>query len=125
MVNAQKAALCRLWTDVCTVTKRVKRTDGATGLTDWTEEVLYSDVPCRLSFENYGRAMRDRAAVGDPAAAVAQHVKLFLDPALSIPAGCCISVLRGDRVFHYRGSGQPAVFHSHQEINLELFDKWA
>lgn len=119
MVNAQKTALEKLWTDTCTVTQRIKTVDSTTKLTGWTETAIYTDIPCKLSFESYP------STAGDPVAAVTQGVKLFIDPTLSIPAGCKITVTRGSNTFHYKASGQPAIFHNHQEINLELFDKWA
>lgn len=119
MVNGQKAALERLWTDTCTVTQRIKTVDSTTHLTDWTETAIYTDIPCKLSFESYP------STAGDPVAAVSQAVKLFLDPSLSIPAGCKITVARGSNTFTYKASGQPAIFHNHQEINLELFEHWA
>lgn len=108
-----------MWTDTCTVTQRAKVVDATTKLTTWSESDLFSNEPCKLSFESYG------SATGAPVATVGQGVKLFLDSSKTVPAGSKVTVTRGNNTFVYKSSGEPAVFHNHQEINLELFQKWA
>jgi hypothetical protein len=119
MVNAHRKALERMWQDRCSVFIKSKITDPATRLTGFQEMPLFENQPCKLSFESYG------ASSGSPAAAVSQSVKLFLSPSLAIPAGSKIMVSRGANTFVYKSSGEPAVFHNHQEINLEIFERWA
>ena len=66
--------------------------------------------------------------LGDIVAAVSQSVKLFISPELVIPPGSRIDVLRpGEvpRTFRYKSSGPAAVYPTHQEIPLELAEKYA
>ena len=115
----QKAALERLWKDRCKVIVRQGVRDPVTKITSFIEEVLVDNQPCKLSFE------RLTSTNGEPVAAVTQAVKLFLSQEVSIPPGSKISVTRGDLVTDYTQSGQPGVFTHHQEIQLELFKRWA
>lgn len=82
MVNAHRKALERLWKDRCSIFVKEKVTDPTTHLTDFEEKPLLQDQPCKLSFETL------TSSSGDPVAAVAQTVKLFLSPDVEIPAGC-------------------------------------
>lgn len=122
MVNAQRKALERLWKDRCTVYHRVKVKDPISKLTDSKEKPLLQDQPCKLSFETL------TSSSGDPVAAVAQTVKLFLSPDVEIPAGCKIVVTRFnnlERKFTYSKSGEAGVFTNHQEIQLEPWKGYA
>mgnify|MGYP001523355716 CR=1 FL=1 len=74
MVNAHRKALERLWKDRCSIFVKEKVTDPTTHLTDFEEKPLLQDQPCKLSFETL------TSSSGDPVAAVAQTVKLFLSP---------------------------------------------
>ena len=120
MVSVRNA-LERLWTDRCAVYVRAETTD-KTGLTDFTETLLVENQPCKLSFETLGKAS------GDPVATAGQVVKLFLTPDIKIPAGSRIVVTRDGtlkRTFEFFSSGEPGVFHDHQEIFLEKKDRFA
>ena len=120
MVSAQRKALERLWKDRCSVFVKEKVTDPTTHLTDFEEKPLFQDQPCKLSFET--------SSSGDPVAAVAQTVKLFLSPDVEIPAGSKIVVTRFndlERKFTYSKSGEAGVFTNHQEIQLEPFKGYA
>ena len=122
MVTAQRKALERLWKDRCSVFVKTKVTDPGTKLTDFVEVPLLQNQPCKLSFETL------TSSSGDPVAAVAQTVKLFLSPDVEIPAGCKIVVTRFndlERKFTYSKSGEAGVFTNHQEIQLEPFKEYA
>ena len=57
-----------------------------------------------------------------------QVVNLFLTPDIEIPAGSRIVVRRSgnlNRTFEYVSSGEPGVFHNHQEIFLEKAARFA
>ena len=59
-----------------------------------------------------------------------QQVKLFLSPQIKVNAGSKLIVTqkydsREDLVSEFSSSGVPAVYPSHQEISLELFERWA
>lgn len=120
MVDRHRKALERLWTDHCAFYVRVSTKDPVTKVTDFTEEMAMQDIPCRVSFSALA------ATSGDGVAAVAQTVKLFLAPEIAIPAGCKIVVTRSNgAVLTYAQSGQPAIYSSHQEIMLTLWERWA
>ena len=119
MVAGQKAALQTLWKDRCNVFRKVKQTDETTHLTDWTEQPLLSNLPCKLSFESL------KSAEGDPVSAVEQSVKLFLSNDIEIPTGSKIEVIRDGKSYLYKHSGKAGIFSNHQEIYLTLFDGWA
>ena len=119
MVN-HKSALQKLWTDTCTVYTQTKTKDPTTKRTVPTESALLTDQPCKLSIESLSTVSET-----DHAPVVTQAVKLFIDSDLTIPAGSKVVVTRGSRQFIYKASGEPGIFTDHQEISLELFERWA
>lgn len=56
---------------------------------------------------------------------VSQSVKLFISPDIVIKAGSKIIVTQHGRTTEYSNSGVPAVYPTHQEIMLTLFEGWA
>lgn len=118
---AARAALEQLYSDTCTVYIQ-QEAEADDCLTRFENKTLYADQPCRLSFSS------STTASGDTVAAVGQSIKLFLSPSLVIPPGSRIDVLRpGDmpRTLHYKSSGPAAVYPTHQEIPLELAERYA
>ena len=118
---AVRTALEQLYSDTCTVYIQ-QEAESDDCLTRFENEVLYADQPCRVSFSS------SSAASGDNAASVGQSVKLFLSPSLVVPPGSRIDILRpGDmpRTLRYKSSGPAAVYPTHQEIPLELAEKYA
>lgn len=119
---AARKALEKLWTDRATITQWEKVTDPETKLTEFQETPLLENVPCKLSFETL------TSSNGEPVAAVQQAVKLFLSPDVTIPPGCKVTITRPnetERTLVFQSSGEPGMFHNHQEIQLELFKGWA
>ena len=115
-----KSALASMWTDTATIYQYGESFDSTTGRTSFAETTLYEDVPCKLSFQS-----TTTTGTQDNVATVTQSVKVFLGTEYTVPAGCKIVVTRDDRVHEYKSSGEPSVFHNHQEIGLEKFDGWA
>ena len=122
MVNAYRKALQSLWTGVCTVYVRVPSPtpDPATGRTVWAVEAVAEAVPCRLSFETLSETQDESSA-----AKVTQSVKLFLDPAVPLPAGSKLTVTQNGVTGEYVQSGEAAVYSNHKGVPLELFERWA
>lgn len=113
-----RTALERMYQDTCSIVERRKvRVDGVTEMEDVT---VQTDVLCRLSIKTAGSTNQT-----DAAAAVYQDVKLFLSPDLLVKAGSKVIVTHEGRVTEYKSSGVPAVYQSHQEITLKLFERWA
>ena len=121
---AVRAALERLWTDTATFSQWAKVTDETTKLTEFQETPPLTDQPCKLSFETL------TSSDGEPVAPLQQAVKLILSPDVTVPPGCKVTVKRptGEstyQTFVFQSSGEPGIFHNHQEIMLELFKGWA
>ena len=112
------AVVEKLYDDVCTVYEYKPYKIG--NLTKHREEILYADIPCRLSYSSSPDNTQS-----DAAAATTQSIKLFINPAYNIPSGCKIEVTHKGSKTDYSASGQPKLYISHQEIELTLFEGWA
>ena len=127
-----KAAVESLYSGTCTVTATTPTFDESTKQTTHTETTLFTNQPCRLSFisatpsdklvsfsNNLIHSDTPRAHFVD------QQIKLFIDPALDIPPGSKISVTQNGLTQNFKSSGAPAVYSSHQEIELIRLDNFA
>ncbi len=121
MVNTDVLSL--LWTDTVTVTVResYKKSNRATA---FREKTLYEDIPCKLSFFN-SQMSKDPVENNQVVSAENQLIKLFLSPSYNIPPGSKISVTHKGTTTDYTHSSVPAVYTNHQELVLELFERWA
>lgn len=124
MVNHEQA-LRALWKDRCFIQSSVEYTK-ANRAKGKRWETLVSDEPCKLSFFNNVR-LNNPSAELPMAAQVFQQAKLFIRPDLEIPAGCRIKVVthKNNITLYFENSGIPAFFTNHQEISLEVKQKWA
>lgn len=114
---AQKAVKS-LWKDKLTVVEHQK-TKKENGVTGFIDVVVLKDEPCRLSFKRVAAANQQEAAK------LAQSVNLICDKTLGIKPGSKLSVLHEGVVTAYKQSGKAAVYSAHQEIELNLFERWA
>ncbi len=105
---------------LATVAEWRKTKNATTKLTEHGEVTVYSDQPCHLSIE--GKAADDQSA---SAASITQTTKLFISPDLTIKPGSKITVTQAGVTTVYTHSGKSAVYDTHQEIVLDLFEKWA
>jgi hypothetical protein len=115
-----KKALALLYEDTCTIYANMPVLDEATGITEYLETALHENVPCRISFGSAASAAADELAPE-----IQQQITLFLAPGVDVPAGCKISVTREGKTVDYSRSGEPSVYKTHQEIKLELFERYA
>lgn len=127
MVNglaaAQKAARKAIestYTGLCTIVERRDVRDEKTKITRKSEITVIENQPCKLSFESIKAAVQTETA-----AAIAQSTKLFIAPEIRVESGSKIIVEQNGVKAEYSASGEPAVYLSHQEIMLELFEGWA
>lgn len=104
----------------CTVSEWGKVKDRDTGLTKQGEVILLVDQPCHLSVESSSADVQTASA-----AQVSQSTKLFTAPDLAIKAGSKITVTQAGVTAMYTHSGKAAVYDTHQEIVLDLFEKFA
>lgn len=94
--------------------------DEQTKITHKSEVTVIENQPCKLSFEKL-----DATAQTETAASLTQGTKLFLPPDVEIKAGSKIIVEQDGVKNAYSASGVPAVYPTHQEIILTLFERWA
>lgn len=104
----------------CTVVEYRQVKNETTKLTGKKEVVVMEDQPCRLSYEKLSAASQTETAAG-----ITQGIKLFLAPEAVIKEGSKIIVMQNRVTGVYCASGKPAVYSTHQEVILELFEGWA
>lgn len=93
--------------------------DPITGIesTDWS--VIISSAPCRISYKTATSTAQE--VVGE----VQQEIVLYCDPRYVIPEGSRIDVSQNNVTTVYQLSGKAAVYASHQEIPLKVFQEYA
>lgn len=105
---------------IVTVSEWGKTKDPETGLTHQGEKILLKNQPCHLSAESNAAATQTTSA-----AQVSQVIKLFVSPDLDIKPGSKIVVTQAGITTAYTHSGKAAVYDTHQEIILDLFERFA
>lgn len=118
--EATRKAIEATYFGTLTVTEMKKDKDAKSKLTKTESVVVLENQPCKLSFKTLKSAVQT-----DSAAAVTQVIKLFVSPDITIKAGSKITVTQDNVTTDYTCSGVPAVYPTHQEIVLELFERWA
>lgn len=116
-----RAMIEQTYDGVCTVYIYGSITDPVTHITSKSETALYTDMPCRISFKNNN--MNDSQPT-ETASVPVQKIKLFTSPNADIPKGSKIEVTQNNVTRAYKSSGEPMMYYTHQEIILEIFDKW-
>lgn len=116
---AARKAIESTYSGLVTVTEHQKVKDPVTKLTNYQDVTTLENQPCKLSFERLQAAVQSESAVS-----VAQTVKLFLSPDIVIGVGSKLTVTQVGVTTDYTSSGVPAVYSTHQEIILDLFEDW-
>lgn len=119
VVKARKA-IESMYDGTCTIIERqkVKLPNKSTGFKDI---VVLEDIPCRLSFKTITNTTQAETGVS----AVVQVTKVFIAPEIQVKPGSKLTITQNDVTTEYKSSGQPAIYTTHQEIELELFERWA
>lgn len=127
MINAVKKARERhrkaiemFYEDACTVYEMQPVKDEKTKKTSQKEVAVLKEQPCKLSFENITTTSKDVGAAEKKIA-----TKLFISPEVVIKPGSKVVVTHEGTQTAFCNSGMPAVFSTHQEIDLSLFERWA
>lgn len=105
---------------LCTLVEYRTVRNEKTKLSEEKEIVVAESLPCKLSFEKLDAASRTETAT-----AVSQGIKLFLAPEVRVGSGSKLIVTQNGVTEEYCASGKPAIYPTHQEIILELFERWA
>ena len=118
VVNTRKA-IESLYGGKCSITEyqKIKKENGSTG---FQETTVIENQPCRISFKTVTSAKE-----GAMNQSITQVIKLFLAPEITVKTGSKITVTQNGITTEYKSSGQPAMYETHQEIILELFDGWS
>lgn len=114
-----KMALEKLYEDTCNIYTYEKITDVNTGITRQIKKIYLKNISCRMSFSNFP------STTDDEQAKLTQSIKLFLPSDILIKAGSYVSICRQGLITDYVCSGKPAIYKTHQEINLELYKDYA
>lgn len=119
VVKARKA-IESLYDGTCTITeyKKVKKENKSTG---FEEIVVLENQPCRISFNTINSTTSTETGASAPV----QVVKLFIAPEIEVKPGSKIAVTQNGVTTEYQNSGQPAFYHTHQTIVLDLFKGWS
>jgi hypothetical protein len=117
---AARQAIESTYQGVVTVIEHKKVTDPVTKLTDYVDNPVLENQPCKLSFETISAANQSSSA-----ASIAQATKLFLSPDIVIKPNSKLTVTQVGIATNYTSSGKPTMYPTHQEIMLQLFEGWA
>ena len=118
LVKSRKAVET-LYDGVCTITEyqKVKKENKSTG---FSERVTYQDIPCRMSYKSVNPTNQTTTA-----GIVTQSIVVYLSPDVLVNPGSKITITQNNVTTEYKSSGKPAVYSSHQEVSVELFDGWS
>lgn len=126
MVNAVKAAQVAarkaqesLYFGKATVYEYKKIID-ENHLAKFQEIVVLEEQLCKLSFESKKQSVQSESTNN-----ITQVIKLFLSPDVTINPGSKITVTQDGVTRDFTNSGVSAVYPTHQEIMLELFEGWS
>ena len=117
--NAYESALKKLWNDRCSIFVKENIKDARAGKTKQADAIVFSELPCRLSFKTVTIPSQT-----DSAARTVQSTVLFLSKDVTVPPGSKIVVTHEGVKREYTQSGVPAVYSYHQEIPVELKGEW-
>nr|DAM40883.1 MAG TPA: head closure knob [Caudoviricetes sp.] len=114
---AKKAMEDIYFTEKCDVIEMQSVRDERTKIVKASEVKVLENQPCKVSYGSLN--IVGQTSTG---ATNRQTVKLFISPNVIIKPGSKVVVGRNA----YKASGVPAVYtDTHQEIMLDMFDRWA
>lgn len=111
----------KLYFDKCSVYEYEEKTDSVTHQTVGCENMIFENLPCRLSYNKSSAENNDECGVGT----VSQSAELIISTDYDIKAGSKIVVTKQTgQTVSYKTNGVPSYYPSHQQITLELFERW-
>lgn len=119
--SAARKVIESTYDGICDVVTYGSVTDPETHITFKGETTIYSELACRVSFKNNN--LND-SVPSETASTPVQKIKLFTSPEAVIPKGSKIIVTQSGKTGTYKSSGEPMMYETHQEIIMEIFDKW-
>lgn len=116
--NTQKA-IESLYCGKCDISVTRKTINLVTKQTEFTDDIIITNQPCRLSYSSTSENKETRTAEKK------QIIKLFLSPTINVPSGSKITVTQNGKTTKYKASSEPMMYSNHQEVELELLEQWA
>ena len=115
-----RKAIESLYDGVCNITqyKKVMKENKST---EFKEEIVLKAQHCRLSYKTIVAAEKDE----NMASNLKQVAVLFIAPEVILNPGSKITIMQNGITSDYKASGEPAMYSTHQEVVLELFERWA
>ncbi len=117
--EAHRKAIESQYTGICTVTEMQGVKEPGTNILKQTPVVVLTDQPCKMTHKS-----SDTTTVVNGVAVQSQSIKLLISPDIEIKPGSQIKITQDGRTADFKRSGLPAVYPSHQEISLIIFDKF-
>ena len=114
MLGQIKGALQHMYIGTATV-YGYSYTTGEHGAEVKTQTALFTNIPCRLSYDR--KVANDQDTHGQ----ILQDITMHCDPSYNIPPGSKIVITQNGRTRTYKCSSQAAVYESHQEIELTAY----
>lgn len=105
---------------ICTITEAVKTTSQTTNITSTTDTEVCKDQPCRMVVKSVPATENKNGAF-----MVVKNIVLLMTPSITVKPGSKVTVTQEGRTEHFKSSGIPAVYPSHQEISLVEAERWA
>lgn len=102
----------------CTIYEYKKVKNSKTKMTSLKDVAVVKNQPCRLSYQN-----TNVVSSRNNANSMIQSIQLFIAPEVQIKAGSKIVIAQNGVTKVYQKSGEPAVYVTHQEIQLELYQE--
>lgn len=109
----------KLYMDTCTVIEKQLARHPETGISSMQDVTAYENVPCKLSHKKIAYSE------GGIVSVISLTESLIISPDIVIKPGSKILVTRNGITTAYKNSGEPGRYMTHQEIMLELDDKYA
>lgn len=120
VVSKARKAFEKLYDGTCDIVEH-KKFKNEHKQTVFKEEVVLQNIPCRLSYKTIS-ATSDTTV---NASHIEQITVLFISPDVIIKTGSKLLVKQNGRLTAYTQSGEPAVYNTHQEVMLKLFEGWS
>lgn len=120
MVKAARKAIESMYIGACTIILQKELIDPKTRLTNFEDDIVEKNIPCRLSYSSISTVVESEYTEEKK-----QVITLFISPDIQIPPGSKLVITQNDTTNEYEQSGEPAVYSSHQEIVVNLFKGWA
>lgn len=120
MFEMHRKAIESQYRGKCSIYELMTVKDPETKISKKEPVLVNEDIPCKLSYESLSVA-----GVSNGAAQKAIAVKVFMAPEIEVKAGSKLVITQDGVTKEFAKSGEPGVFPSHQEIMLNLFERWA